>query len=160
MTNATDNFDSFSVAFWVREISPTFHGYIISKLRAADGNYGWIVMSETSQLRYADWDIDNWIETSDQKPDAYIDDGQWHHFVACVQGTNAWTYKDAALIRGDLVRFGATVTSFSNTNHIKLGFGTAYDGTTSNVVLDEVRIYSRVLSAAEVGILYRWRGQP
>lgn len=154
---STLNLTTFSVAFWVREINTTFHGYLVSKFRESDGNFGWQVMSESGQLRYGEWDTVNWIETPDTNPDSYITDGQWHHFVATRDGTstfntttNALSYKDGVRISGNLIFSGGTVSSISNDGPIKLGYNTEYDGKTPDVVLDDVRIYNRVLTSNEI----------
>jgi hypothetical protein len=167
MTNATDNFTTFTIAFWIKEIGTTFHGYVISKQTYDSTVNGWLVMSESGQLRYSEGDVDvnNWIETSDRNPDAYITDGAWHHFVCTRNGvsvvnstTNAVSYKDGVIIGGPLTYAGSTVTSIANSSYMRVGYGTAFDGSCCNAIIDDVRVYSRVLDLGEITNVFQWDG--
>jgi hypothetical protein len=82
-----------------------------------------------------------------------INDNQWHYLVGTYDGSTMKCYVDGSL--------EGTNTSFSGNLPVRIGdlrIGADYDTTPGNFFngsIDEVRVYNRALSAAEVGDLYR-----
>lgn len=77
-----------------------------------------------------------------------INDGAWHHTVVTLSGTTVTFYRDGV---SDGTGVGASPSTFTGARRMasnNLGGG-ALPGT-----LDEVRVYNRALSAAEVAHLY------
>ncbi len=87
-----------------------------------------------------------------------IDDNQWHHVVCVFEGdfpTNVVHYVDGALDPQSWV--GATDVQINTTEGEDVTIGSRLQGTNYNHItgtLDEMRIYSRALSAEDVKALY------
>jgi hypothetical protein len=81
---------------------------------------------------------------------------QWYHLIFTYDGTNMKTYIDGKLVR-DYEISGKTVNNTSQSAFI----GGYYDGVSHSFdgLIDEVRIYNRALSAAEIRYHYN-RGGP
>ena len=87
-------------------------------------------------------------------------DTNWHFIVCGFSNlTSAFTYLDGAYY--EPTPYGGIPTgtaNISNTNVVAVGGDGENEDVTAN--LDDIRIYNRILSPAEIAILYRWRGQP
>ena len=70
--------------------------------------------------------------------------GAWHHVAATYDGTTRRLYLDGVLVNSDT----PTGHNVPNTNNLRLG--SAYGGTFYPGSLDEVRVWSRPLTAAEI----------
>jgi len=78
-----------------------------------------------------------------------VNDGEWHHLVGIYDGTNSYIYVD-----GELENSGAKNNLLNNTGE-QLDIGTNYRRSNRFTgTVDDVRIYSRDLSADEVKQLY------
>ena len=87
-----------------------------------------------------------------QIPDADINDNSWHHLAYTISATNTWDiYLDGSLYSGAVSGEGR---SFNNGSYFAV---TTYDGGTgynSICGIDQIRLFSRVLTAAEITQLY------
>ena len=87
-----------------------------------------------------------------QIPDASVNNNAWHHLAYTISATNSWTiYLDGSSYSGAVSGEGR---SFNQGSFLAV---TTYDGgdgynTTGGV--DQLRIFNRVLTAAEVSLLY------
>jgi prepilin-type N-terminal cleavage/methylation domain-containing protein len=79
-----------------------------------------------------------------------INDGIWHHLVAVINtsSNNLKLYVDGAQDGSFSI---AGIASLSATNSFKIG---SYSSVPFNGLIDEVRVYSRALSASEIQRLY------
>ncbi|MCU0783406.1 MAG: LamG domain-containing protein [Verrucomicrobia bacterium] len=82
---------------------------------------------------------------------------QWHHVVAIASGTNGTVYLDGKLDgTGNVGNIPAnTLDVYIGMAHPGSGAGFYFNG-----IIDEVRIYNRALSAAEVQQLYDYESGP
>lgn len=80
-------------------------------------------------------------------------DTNWHHVVCAWDGTTVSTYLDGALVKAE--SFSGTLPNINSSVQIGRRGSTAtyFDGS-----IDEVRVYSRAISATEVAQLYRYTG--
>jgi len=83
---------------------------------------------------------------------SYIPENSWHHIVFTANAKGAKTYID-----GNLIDTSPLAGNFTINASLHLGNrgGEYYDGS-----IDEVRIYNRALSPAEVRDLYNWAPEP
>lgn len=90
------------------------------------------------------------------KSTEYVNDGAWHHVVQTMKlaGAVQQIYFDGVL---DTSASGGTATSPSNT-FTSIGRLTAATPVYLDGLVDDVRIYNRVLTATEVAIMYAQRG--
>ena len=91
-----------------------------------------------------------------QIPDAQVNDGSWHHLAFSVTSGGSWViYLDGTSYSGAVSGEGR---SFNNNNYLAI---TNYDsGTGYNTtgLVDQLRIFNRVISAGEVAQLYNTSG--
>ena len=109
---------------------------------AGPGQIGWDVMTDAGQL--------------DNGSSSRVDDGEWHH-VAGVFDNGTSTifidgYHEAPATRGSTFGTGSTRYGFVGANSEATEFNGALGGTPSFYIgdVDDLRIYHRALSAAEV----------
>ncbi len=81
-----------------------------------------------------------------------VNDGSWHLIAIVLSGTNLSFYVDGAF---DVTRTSAAPLSTTNTGVI--GRESDSSGSYFNGLLDDVRVYNRALSAAEIQRLYQSR---
>jgi hypothetical protein len=75
-------------------------------------------------------------------------DSAWHHYVFIADGTNLLIYRDNMLVMSTL---GTIISSGAKNVPVIAGSNSRY----FNGTIDDVRIYNRVLSAFEIGQIYR-----
>ena len=87
-----------------------------------------------------------------QIPDAAVNNNVWHHLAYTISATNSWTiYLDGSSYSGAVSGEGR---SFNSGSFLAV---TTYDGGDGyNTIggVDQLRIFNRVLTAAEVSALY------
>jgi len=139
---------SISQSAWIKTDSSK-GGLVISTKRIHD-NYGWPTLMLNWGKGSIEMDKDNARESfmgSDQ-----INNNEWHFICGIKDQNNYLIYVD-----GILSNSGTSTSSFSATNEIWIG---SHGGTSPwsvwgfNGLIDDVRIYDRALSAAEVQALY------
>jgi hypothetical protein len=72
-----------------------------------------------------------------------VGDGAWHLVAAVKNGTDAFLYYDGELVASDHI---SSIGSISNTGNLLIGGGSSG----FNGVIDEVKLWSRPLGAAEI----------
>ncbi len=151
--------DDLTVSTWIKipsDYSPANHRIIVEKaveehFHTSDGP-GWGISIDTSGRIYGgvtDSDGNNKWETEKLTD---IRDGKWHHISLVIRnGDSVETYLDGSLEDSEPL----PEVNFSPS--VPLGIGASADSTTRNIraSIDEVKIYSRGLSAPEVQNLYR-----
>ena len=139
------NYDNITVSTWMKTST---QGALVSN-RDSGGSYGtWFTL------------FSNLIEIGDNSQGGYrwltfntpTLDGSWHHVVYTKDGTNHAIYVDGALDR--------SFTSNADISQVRPMFiGLRWNRSNSpfwfNGTIDDVRIYDRALSAAEVWQLYQ-----
>ncbi len=151
------NISEGTVAFWVKrnEKWSGDKGYILFKAAVADWNKSslYLMVTEWNQLRA-------WIFTDDGKQNLQMSPNgipyvgnEWYHL--------AMTFKDGSVkiyVNGAEISYGPEkcdpmmVMPTGIAKNIQ--FGSDYDGAKLNGVMDELRIYKRILSADEIKKLY------
>ncbi len=135
----------FTVAFWIKTTDVT--GNILSRGSGVSAVGNWAIVLFFSNLYWQDahgtTNLYNRSATS-------IIDGNWHHILIKRSGTTNTMYFDT-------VQQGASVTdntNYSPTNIFRMG-----NGANGNLAgsIDDVRVYNRALTDAEVTQLYNLR---
>ncbi len=152
----------FSWAFWEKTTQDTggqWGGIVVKENSSQSPRIGWgSVLSGTSPFNNT-IDCEMWFNgTNDSVYSlAPLNDGKWHH-ITCVRqsGVKLTQYVDGAFSSTT-----AAINSASNniTNSVLLTIGKRTSGNPASVVwfkgtIDDVRIYNRALSTAEVAQLY------
>lgn len=84
-----------------------------------------------------------------------VNDGQWHHLVLVL---NIETNENALYIDGEVQAYSSLLTSdLTMFDHVFYGMwdNFNYNGAYTDGVIDEIRVYNRVLSAAEIQSLHQ-----
>ncbi len=153
---------NFTVSAWVRTsaIIPQYGMGVVSKwagglggaagaayLLTVGDSYGDAGSPSSATFRInSGWSITHFANGTTQ-----IADGNWHHLAGVRDGTNISIYVDGRL---EGITF-ANSSSLANTRNLRIGI--SYDTATVgdfNGTIDEVRIYNRSLSAAEITEMY------
>lgn len=186
-TNLANNLPEFTVTFWASgnnfSSSPTgavTGGYafvsemalvvppVLGGLGPGDGSptfTGWAVGGDNGGDCFGGMYCTNgFVEGG--RPQIQQYDSTWHFMaITFTNSTNqsTFTYLDGAYHSyyqdGPFFQNGTTNLSISNPAPLIIGSDT-YQENLNNCSLCDVRIYNRVLTAQEIAILYRWRGQP
>ena len=136
---------SVSFSYWVQI---TNQGYMARK---SDGSSGYWFYNKNGQIKFR-------IESGGtrktiQGSTSTLGDGEWHHIVGVVDRTSDMMYIYMDKVQEDSTSI-AGLGSLSNSIPLTMGAKDT-DGNTPMVgALDEVRIYSRALTAAEVATLF------
>jgi len=80
-----------------------------------------------------------------------LDDGSWHHIVCTWDGTNAYIYVDN--VKSTATAYSTDIV-YVTACRLRMGSNAYADGTFYGGLLDEVAIYNRALTDAEVEDLY------
>ena len=129
-----------SVSAWVKTTGSGSYKCIVAK----QGNYGFFNNDGI-------FGIYDWGALAFRSSGVTINDGEWHFVTMTFQdGVSNGT----VLYVDGVEKLITTMTISSQSNNLLVGYGNA-TGQYLNGSIDEVRVYNRVLSAAEVGQLYQ-----
>ena len=146
-----------TVACWVNTTA-TDNLPIISKSDFPNGLNGYVVATNYNGggpgklvARTANGTSNNTIYSN-----SVVGDGAWHHIVFTWDGSFLNLYFDG---NSDVTPTSQTLTPVSNVYNLSFARNSAGNNYNWSGSLDDVRIYNRALSAAEVTALYNWRPQ-
>ena len=146
VANSTTGMDlsgAFSVAFWAKlnGYNGTWQQLVWKRVDDGSGAQGWqIYASDTSNTL----NVARWLNGANLGPNATYTVGTWQHWVLTYDGANLKLYRDGGQV-------GSTVADARNINGtVALVIGGMSGSQGTNGVLDDMRIYSRALTAPEV----------
>jgi hypothetical protein len=159
--NFADSLSNFTVACWYQIGSNTVPGQLqmVNKFddNGIDGA-GWVLMNESGDITFAWGGATCYAEGGG---DTHTDHA-WNHVVCCISGTNLVQWNNGnPVIQAMLLT--CPFASYSNSGPVRIGWDARPSGGPDSGfvgILDDIRIYNRVLSPSEVQMLYRWRGEP
>jgi hypothetical protein len=140
---------SFTANMWICTTAETYYNTLIRTEGSSGGN-GWFI-------RFKDSDIEIWASGNQYISNTKINDGIWH-MITFVHDTNN---KVGQLYVDGVYKGGYTMSSVPNVSsdgvytHV-LGSGTHYRHCVYDGKMDEVRLYNKALTAAEVAALYQY----
>jgi hypothetical protein len=153
---------ALTVSAWVRFNNPTNNvtKEIVNKYRSGAGMQQWLFIKDrnnaTGQLRFAVWNSSD-VEAYATSDSAWPTDTSWHHVAGVYDGANVYVYGDGTTLDSSPNAQTGAIKSYSN----YVCFGGEWTGATCSDAgneldgdLDEVRIYNRALTAAEIKRLY------
>ena len=148
--------EAMTVAFWMKARRPEK----LASTLVAKGNNAWQfqVLGEKHTLRHA---LVGPLTTGANKgrspsltSQRAVDDGQWHHVVGQYDGQKVALYLDGVL-EDSLAAAGPVAI---NTEPVMIGRNSMGPSRSFNGWMDDVRLYRRALSPAEIQALYRSGG--
>lgn len=141
-----------TVAAWVKTSSTPSINPIACKYVQSSFN-GWMLWLDTGKPTLFYYNS-NGIQVSGAASSA-ITTGAWHHIVMSVDSGGGVIYVDGSSVK--TIAWGGSPAVATSTTPIEIGnyisSGSMFAGT-----IDDVRIYSRALSAADVAALYAYTG--
>jgi hypothetical protein len=147
---------AYSIAFWLRtegDCGSDTDNYFISKY-TTDTGQGWSIKEREGGLALLTT-ANDWEQTFQEQK---INDGAWKFIVATRRADGRKiVYTDLA----KTLDYSATAHDVSNDADLLFGRNEPYDNY-AKCSIDDVRIYDRALTEAEMGILYReggWNGK-
>jgi len=150
--NSVNNFKfntPFSVAFWIK--SSKWEQTILDT--RPDGNNGWLIADSWFQINGPSLTYQRIIQGNDN-----YNDNNWHHMVYTWDGTYASGSMKAYLDGADNTAsfsYGKTSSSAGTTiSALWISDSITSDFPNFNGTLDEVRVYNRALTHAEIIVLY------
>ena len=135
---------ALSVAFWFKTNSVSTEQMIVGYMD--ESNNGYYAELLSSKLQFA---VTTNVEINSTQN---LSSNTWYHGVATYNGSNVKIY-----INGVNVTFGTGATSAGITNgtaDFTIGKSTPFGGLFFGGIIDDARVYNRVLSATEVLALY------
>ncbi|MGI6278201.1 MAG: DUF2341 domain-containing protein [Patescibacteria group bacterium] len=152
----TFNFDSdeITISTWINPTSLNTNDFIIGKSQSYNGFSLRLDSSNASYLEFYIGDGSSYYFTSDQKAHG-MTTGNWYQVTATFNGSTMDLF-----VNGESI--GSASANFSpswGTHDLIIGADAAEDNEIPGKI-DEVRIYNRALSPAEVKALYEWAPGP
>jgi hypothetical protein len=157
-TNANLEMAAQSWSFWIKTSDATSNVNVISRYEdATKRSFRSILNNTAGEISFAWYDTSNNNTALDNTSD--INDGAWHHIVA-VCDTDGSDLRTAIYV--DSSQVGTTATHAGSTTSIKttggasvaFGGGNGIDASGFVGMLDEIGLWSRALTSAEVTELY------
>ena len=146
LESAFDFTGPFSVSFWMKR-----NGYTKSweaMLTKADSAWGIARNGGGRSVAFTTFSASGtW---HDLVGTATVDDNQWHHVVAVFTGTQKQLYIDGALNAS--ANYAQTMRT--NNLNVRMGMNEEYAAGFYGGALDQIRVYGRALTPAEVTILF------
>jgi hypothetical protein len=144
---------NLTLAVWVKTLNNSRSEGLISRYAAGGAETGYLLRTDAQghpEVRIGGFNAPHAANLVDSGK--AINDGQWHHVTAVITlGHGVDFYVDGALSSTQLLN----ITSHAGASALQFGlnpwnpYGTYFTGS-----LDDVRIFNRVLSAAEIGTLF------
>ena len=151
--NASQNNLNFSVDFWIKTTDGV--GGIINKF-TPDGNDGWRINLDGGRIEFYYYASATNYTTRLLSGATYVADGNWHHVAITLDSGNARCYIDG--VSAHSTGWNGTATAASSSADIQIGYAAADTPTGDtggylNGQLDELRVWTKTLTAFEVGAL-------
>jgi len=143
---AFDFTGAFSVSFWMKRNG--FSNVWEAMVDKADSSWGVARNNNGHSVAFTTFNSSG--TPQDLFGTTTIDDDQWHHVVAVYTGTQKQLYIDGVLNAS----VGYSQVVRTNNFNVRLGMNEEYAPAFYGGALDEVRIYGRALTPAEVTILF------
>ncbi len=150
---------AWSMSFWYKSSTTNQNNKRLVTLKGSNITAGWnnyngslgfyigganLVSSATSVTRVS------------QIPDAQVNDGSWHHLAFSVTNGGSWViYLDGTSYSGAVSGEGR---SFNVNNYLAITNYDTGNGYNTTGLVDQLRIFNRVISAGEVTQLYNTSG--
>lgn len=144
--------NAITLSAWIQATNVNRTNVIFTKHSNLAGGSGYVLFQNSdNKFYFQGGDGTTWPSLNAVSTGTYTQTRAWHHVVGTFNGTTGYIYVDGEQVGTDTA--GALV---ANNLNLWIGDNVAGSGAGSGIIgsLDEVRIYNRVLSAAEVKGLY------
>ncbi len=138
-----------STALWVKTSQAGADDWFIAQYDGSGSSEDYVFGINTATLGTFLRDIGGWTSSG-----VNISDGKWHHVTSVFNGSNIKQYVDGV----ERSSTNVTVSMGSSAASWQIGFDPELAGSGMVGQIDDMRIYNRALSAAEVKRLYELGG--
>ncbi|MBL4658036.1 MAG: DUF2341 domain-containing protein, partial [Flavobacteriales bacterium] len=150
VTNSVLQFGTgdFSISIWVNGANLAVGGdnAFVDKY-VSDSDYGWMLKERSGGVALLTNAGGSWEQTFGTN---FIDDGAWHHVVASRSSTGN---KIITIDNVQDLNYTTTARDVSSTRDLEIGRASTYNAY-MEATIDEVYIYNKVLTTAEIADLY------
>jgi hypothetical protein len=167
MTSRANNCDyanldcgSKTISLWVRPVSGGYNGMILGTMYATletQSTGGWHLRMNSDTTMSFNWRDDSQeFTTSYDSVAATVTSGQWHHVLILANNTYVGFYVDGVLVDSE-INFGGFGEAKGNYQNDNLMLGGGYNVSYLygyNGEMDDVMIFNRSLTVAEINSLY------
>jgi hypothetical protein len=146
LASKTQNFTDFSLSFWTKGGGGNYKT-IVGSGSSTEGGILFAILQAGGTIRYYD-DSSGWTNLS-----ANVRDGNWHHILITYNSTSNTLlgYQNGSLHTTKTgVDVSSRLTNVHSFNQIGRRITTGY----YNALLDEISVFSSVLSASDVSTIY------
>lgn len=151
-----------SISLWLKNTlaqSASINGYTLYSERATSGNDIWkfevnsgkIVSGDAGKLDFVHRDDANTLDNLTALTSVKVNDGAWHHCVLTKAGTSIIIYIDA-VVKGSATLAGTD--TMTDVNEAWIGDDKGDTAALYGGAIDEVGIWNRTLTQAEITYLY------
>ena len=144
---------SWSVSAWIKMPATTDNRNIFAKGGDDTGGIRYMLNVNESEDHKACLTVDDDATKVQSTSSVTVDDDQWHHIIGIRDGSSLLLYVDGALDGTNTLSAGYDLSGTSQANAY-IGTGWKYDTSVLNKffigVIDDVRIYARVLTEEEI----------
>jgi len=144
---------SWSVSAWIKMPATTDNRNIFSNGGDNTGGIRYMLNVSESEDHKACLTVDDDATKVQSTSSVTVDDDQWHHIIGIRDGSSLLLYVDGALDGTNTLSAGYDLSGTSQANAY-IGTGWRYDTSALNKffigVIDDVRIYGRVLTEEEI----------
>lgn len=140
--------DEISISVWINPVNTNGDQRIIDKTTVSQGDAYMIDTRPSQELRFI---VGNPNPSNPPMTSAIISQSnKWYYIVTTYDKSNVKFYIDGVLVS----TFPQTGQSTTNTNPIRIGANSILNGNWFNGKIDDIRIYNRILSNAEIQRLF------
>ena len=154
--NSFDFVNNFSISMWIRPRNWRDWGWLVTKTDSSGGP-GWYLgkVSGQGQLGLL---VSNGTSFSSSVYSTYLYEGRWYHIVANYDANGKINiYINGMKADSPFANNNVVNPNKANNQIVTIGAGSYYLGGFSNMTMDNLRIYNRVLSDQEVMQLFNAR---
>ncbi|NDB60563.1 LamG domain-containing protein, partial [bacterium] len=159
-----DNLPAMTISMWVKLSSygAGGGGYLINKGDASSGGHGWsLFLSQSNGLISftARYNTTNLLAQTSANSFATSDFNKWVHIMVTWDGSansasGVHIYKNGNELSYSAQTNGSSSYSSDAADNLNIGDGGLVSGRQTNGIIDDVRIYNRVLSSRELSQIY------
>tara|TARA_B100000965_G_scaffold15792_1_gene11949 strand:- start:122 stop:835 length:714 start_codon:yes stop_codon:yes gene_type:complete len=154
--SAVGNVSNYTLNFWYKCSQQSQSNKRLVTLRAASYTCGW--SNYAGSLGFYTGNGNNYttsVTRRRQLPDGWVNDGQWYMLTATMTSGNSWEiYLNGSQTNGSSNQGDGR--SFNDGSYLAMTCYNASGGYNTQGLVDNLRIFNRVLSASEIANLYSW----
>ena len=145
-----------TISAWIKPETLSGYDTIISKRDAAAIEANYALRTYNDEIQFY-WANSGWqVKTTSA---ANLTTGEWYHLAATYDGSTVNIYKNGSLENSTCTNGTCNLPLLADTNGLTLGRAGDYASEYFDGLIDEVRVYEKVLPVDEISALYSYPGR-